>query len=43
MIVYNMGRDFSFTIEIVEIMDLLKETNIDTKRDNVVTTGYRPY
>jgi hypothetical protein len=43
MIVYNMGRDFSFTIEFVEIIDLLKETNIDTKRDNVITTGYRPF
>jgi hypothetical protein len=43
MVIYNMGRDFSFTLEIVEIIDLLKETNIDTKRDNVVTTGYRPY
>jgi len=43
MVVYNLGRDFSFTMEIVEVIDLLKETNIDTKRDNVITTGYRPF
>ncbi len=37
---YFLGRNFSFTIEIKEIRDLLKETLIDTKRDNVITTGY---
>jgi hypothetical protein len=41
LIQYNLGRDFSFTIEITEIVDVLKETLIDTKRDTVVTTGYR--
>jgi hypothetical protein len=43
MILYSLGRDFSFTIEIIETMDILKETNIDTKRDNVITTGYKRY
>ena len=41
MILYDVGRDFSFTIEITEIVDVLKETLIDTKRDTVVTTGYK--
>ncbi len=43
MIVYNLGRDFSFTLEIVEVIDLLKETNIDTKRDVVITTGFKRF
>jgi hypothetical protein len=43
MILYSLGRDFSFTFEIVETIDILKETNIDTKRDNVITTGYKRY
>ncbi len=41
LIQYNLGRDFSFTIEITEVVDVLKETLIDTKRDTVVTTGYK--
>ncbi len=43
MMVYPLGRDFSFTIEIIEVIELLKETLIDTKRDTVVTQGYRNY
>ncbi len=41
MVIYPLGRDFSFTMEISEILDVLKETLIDTKRDSVVTTGYK--
>lgn len=43
MVIYPLGRDFSFTLEITEVMDILKETLIDTKRDTVVTTGYKNY
>jgi hypothetical protein len=34
-------RDFSFTLEIHEIVNVLKETLIDSKRNNVSTTGKR--
>ena len=34
-------RDFSFTLEIHEIINVLKETLIDSKRNNVSTTGKR--
>jgi type IV secretory pathway VirB6-like protein len=34
-------RDFSFTLEIHEIINVLKETLIDSKRNNVSITGKR--
>lgn len=34
-------RDFSFTLEIHEIVNILKETLIDSKRNNVSITGKR--
>jgi len=34
-------RNFSFTLEIHEIVNVLKETLIDSKRNNVSTTGKR--
>ena len=43
MILYDLGRDFSFTIEIVEVIEVLKETLIDTKRDSVITQGYKRF
>ena len=39
---YPLGRDFSFTLIVHEVVNILKETHIDTKRDQVVTTGYLP-
>jgi hypothetical protein len=34
-------RDFSFTLEVHEIINVLKETLIDSKRNNVSVTGKR--
>ncbi len=39
--IYQLGRDFSLTFIIHETVNVLKETHIDTKRDTVITTGYK--
>ena len=33
-------NDFSFTINIYEVKDILKETLINSKNNNVTTTGH---
>lgn len=35
----HIGLDSSFTLEIHEIIDILKETLIDSKRGDIITTG----
>ena len=36
----TVTNNFSFTLNIHEVKDILKETLIDTKTNNVVTTGH---
>ena len=37
----NIGTNYSFTLEIHEIRDIIKGTNIDTKRNEVFTNGIK--
>lgn len=35
----KLGSEYSFTLDIYETVDVLKETNIDSRRDEIHTTG----